>query len=52
MIAFLFSACHRDPNVAQAEILQKRAGLAFAPGKYREAAIQFQNATQIDPHFS
>jgi len=51
MIAFLFSACHRDPNVRKQKFF-KSGQEYFAQEKYREAAIQFQNATQIDPHYA
>src|SRR5215510_4610334 len=51
IIAFLFSACHRDPNVRKQRFL-KSGQEYFQQEKYREAAIQFQNATQIDPHFA
>ena len=50
-IAVLFSACHRDPNVRKQKYY-KSGQEYFQQGKYREAAIQFQNATQIDPHFA
>ena len=51
MIAFLFSACHRDPNVRKQKFFKSGQDY-FDQGKYREAAIQFQNAAQIDPHFA
>src|SRR5882724_3116675 len=50
-ISLLFSACHRDPNVRKQKFF-KSGQEYFEQGKYREAAIQFQNATQIDPHFA
>ncbi len=50
-ISFLFSACHRDPNVRKQKFF-KSGQQYFEQGKYREAAIEFQNALQIDPHFA
>ena len=50
-ISLLFSACHRDPNVRKQKFFKSGQDY-FEQGKYREAAIQFQNATQIDPHFA
>src|SRR6266700_7121118 len=50
-IALLFSARHRDPNVHKQKFF-KSGQEYFEQGKYREAVIQFQNATQIDPHFA
>ena len=50
-ITLLFSACHRDPNVRKQKFF-KSGQEYFQQEKYREAAIQFQNATQIDPHFA
>src|ERR1044071_9361791 len=50
-ITLLFSACHRDPNVRKQKFF-KSGQEYFQQGKYREAAIQFQNATQIDPHYA
>src|SRR5882724_12886406 len=49
-ISFLFTACHRDPNVRKQKYF-KSGQQYFEQGKYREAAIEFQNSLQIDPHF-
>jgi tetratricopeptide (TPR) repeat protein len=50
-IALLFSACHRDPNVRKQKYF-KSGQQYFEQGKYREAAIEFQNAARIDPHYA
>src|SRR5205085_8288119 len=51
VLASLFSGCTRDPNVKKAKYVE--SGKAYYDkGKYREAAIQFQNALQVDPKFA
>src|ERR1700721_505665 len=47
LIATVFAGCSRDPNVRK----QKYFGSGqryFEKGQYREAAIQYKNAVQID----
>ena len=46
----LLAGCTRDPNVRKQKYLE--SGDRFlAKEKYREAAIQYQNALQVDPRF-
>ena len=46
----LLSGCHGDPNVRKQKYLE--SGQRYSTeGKYREAAIQFQNALKIDKNF-
>jgi len=42
--------CSRDPNVRKQKYLESGQRY-FEKGKYREAAIQFSNAIQVDPRF-
>jgi cellulose synthase operon protein C len=49
-VATLFSGCSRDPNVRKQKYLES-GDRYFAKGKYREAAIQYSNALQVDPRF-
>ncbi|NDQ56046.1 MAG: tetratricopeptide repeat protein [Acidipila sp.] len=51
VLASCFMAgCTRDPNVRKQKYLE--SGNRFlAKDKYREAAIQYQNALQVDPRF-
>jgi tetratricopeptide (TPR) repeat protein len=51
MIAVLFAGCSRDPNVRKQKYFDS-GGRYFAEGKYREAAIQYANAVQVDPRFA
>src|SRR5690349_24731061 len=46
----LLSGCSRDPNVRKQKYLESGQRY-FERGKYREAAIQFGNAVQVDPRF-
>src|SRR5579871_953824 len=47
----LFAGCKRDPQVQKKNYVDK--GFAyFQQSKYREAAIEYQNALQIDPRFA
>ena len=46
----LLSGCHRDPDVAKQKYLDSGKHYS-AQGKWREAAIQFQNAIKIDRNF-
>lgn len=43
--------CSRDPNVRKQKYLDS-GGKYFAEGKYREAAIQYSNAIQVDSRFA
>jgi tetratricopeptide (TPR) repeat protein len=47
----LLLGCSRDPNAQKQKYFQTGARYLQA-GKYREAAIEFQNAIQIDPRFA
>lgn len=51
LIATLFSACSRDPNVRKQKYFQSGQRY-FNEGKYREAAIEFTNAVKIDPNYA
>jgi len=51
LLATLFTACSRDPNVRKQKYFDSGEKY-FAAGKYREAAIQYSNAVQIDPNFA
>ena len=50
VLAFL-AACSRDPNVRKQKYFES-GDRYFAEGKYREAAIQYSNAIQIDTRFA
>lgn len=43
--------CTRDPNVRKRKYFES-GNRYFADKKYREAAIQYQNALKTDPHFA
>ena len=47
----VFTGCSRDPNVRKQKFFDSGEKY-FAEGKYREAAIQYANATQIDGRFA
>jgi cellulose synthase operon protein C len=47
----LLTGCSRDPNVRKQKFFDSGEKY-FAEGKYREAAIQYANATQIDSRFA
>ncbi len=49
--AAVFTGCSRDPNVRKQKYLESGQRY-FDKGKYREAAIQFQNAIQVDSRFA
>jgi tetratricopeptide (TPR) repeat protein len=51
LMAALFSGCSRDPNVRKQKYLES-GDRYFAKAKYREAAIQYANAVQLDPRFA
>jgi cellulose synthase operon protein C len=48
--ACVLTGCSRDPNVRKQKYLES-GDRYFAKGKYREAAIQYANALQVDPRF-
>jgi cellulose synthase operon protein C len=45
------TCCSRDPNVRKQKYYES-GDHYFAEGKYREAAIQYANAVQVDPRFA
>src|SRR5271166_2187451 len=50
LITALFTGCSRDPNVRKQKYLE--SGNRYRDqGKFREAAIQYSNAIQLDPRF-
>src|ERR1017187_3036204 len=51
LIAVLFAACSRDPNVRKQKYFQSGQRY-FENGKYPEAAIEFVNAIKIDPNYA
>jgi tetratricopeptide (TPR) repeat protein len=51
VITALSAGCSRDPNVRKQKFF-KSGQEYFEQGKYREAALQFENATQVDPRFA
>ena len=51
LITALFTGCSRDPNVRKQKYVES-GDRYFAQGKYREAAIQYANAVQIDSRFA
>ena len=51
LTAGILAGCSRDPNVRKQKYLE--SGQRYAEkGKYREAAIQYSNAIQVDPRFA
>jgi cellulose synthase operon protein C len=51
LIAALFTGCSRDPNVRKQKFLE--SGNRYRDkGKFREAAIQYLNAIQVDQRFA
>jgi len=51
LVPALFTACNRDPNVRKQKFLE--SGNRYRDqGKFREAAIQYANAVQVDPRFA
>jgi Tfp pilus assembly protein PilF len=42
------AGCSRDPQIAKRKYFEKGVRY-YERGKYREAAIEYQNAIQIDP---
>ena len=51
VIATLLTGCSRDPNVRKQKYLES-GDRYFAKAKYREAAIQYANAVQVDSRFA
>ena len=51
LLAALFTGCSRDPNVRKQKYFESGERY-FNKGKFREAAIQYANAVQIDPRFA
>ncbi|MGP0019204.1 MAG: tetratricopeptide repeat protein [Candidatus Sulfotelmatobacter sp.] len=51
LLAAFFSGCSRDPNVKKQKYLES-GDKYFAESKYREAAIQYSNAIQVDSRFA
>lgn len=51
LLLALSTGCSRDPNVRKQKYFDSGEKY-FAEGKYREAAIQYSNATQIDARFA
>ena len=45
------AGCHRDPAVAKRKYLES-GDRYYAKAKYREAAIQYQNAIKVDPKYA
>src|SRR2546428_13437431 len=50
-LAVFLTGCSRDPNVRRQKYFESGQRY-FAKGKYREAAIQYSNAVQVDPRFT
>jgi tetratricopeptide (TPR) repeat protein len=50
-LAAFLTACSRDPNVRKQKYFESGQRY-YAEGKYREAVIQFRNATQVDSTFA
>ncbi|MCU1295790.1 MAG: Tetratricopeptide 1 repeat-containing protein [Acidobacteriaceae bacterium] len=50
-ITTLFTGCSRDPSVRKQKYFESGQRY-FEKGKYREAAIQFGNAVQVDSRFA
>lgn len=51
LITALLTGCSRDPNVRKQKYLES-GDRYFEKGKYREAAIQYSNALQVDSRFA
>src|SRR3982074_2655073 len=51
VLAGLLTGCSRDPNVRKQKYLESGQRY-FDKGQYREAAIQFENAIQVDSRFT
>jgi len=51
LLTVLWTGCSRDPNVKKQKYLESGQRY-FDQQRYREAAIQFGNALQVDPQFA
>lgn len=51
VVSLVSTGCSRDPNVRKQKYFDSGEKY-FAQAKYREAAIQYSNAVQIDPRFA
>jgi tetratricopeptide (TPR) repeat protein len=51
LLAVFLTGCSRDPNVRKQKYFAS-GGHYFDQGKYREAAIQYSNAIQLDSRFA
>jgi cellulose synthase operon protein C len=51
LLTLLWTGCSRDPNVKKQKYLESGQRY-FDQQRYREAAIQFSNAVQVDPQFA
>ena len=51
LLAAVFTGCSRDPNVRKQKFFES-GDKYFAEGKYREAALQYSNAIQIDSRYA
>jgi tetratricopeptide (TPR) repeat protein len=51
LLAALLTGCSRDPNVRKQKYVESGQRY-FDKGQYREAAIQFENAIQVDSRFA
>src|SRR5664279_550832 len=50
VLTALLTGCSRDPNIRKQKYLESGQRY-FDKGQYREAAIQFENAIQVDSRF-
>src|SRR5690242_12572715 len=51
LVAAFFAGCSRDPNVRKQKYFESGERY-FSKGKYREAIIQYRNATEVDGTFA
>ena len=51
LLAAFFVGCSRDPNVRKQKYFESGERY-FSKGKYREAIIQYRNATEVDGAFT
>jgi Tfp pilus assembly protein PilF len=51
LAGFVLGGCSRDPNVRKQKYFDSGTRY-FHAGKYREAAIELENAIQLDPNFA
>ena len=50
LASVLIVGCSRDPNVRKQKYFESGQRY-FAKGQFKEAAIQYSNALQVDPQF-